>query len=54
MTCGTRLTTSRASWAQMSLEMVSEMKWAEYMAFGKVVFTPSDVRLSNSGRDAGQ
>src|SRR4051794_11051177 len=34
--------------------MVSEMKWAEYMAFGKVVFTPSEVRLSNSGGDAGQ
>ena len=32
----------------MSLEMVSEMKLAEYMTFGKVVFTPSAVRLSNS------
>lgn len=34
----------------MSLEMASEMKWAEYMALGKVVFTPSEVRLSNSGQ----
>lgn len=47
-TCGTRLTTSRASWAQMSLEILSDMKWAEYMTLGKVVFTPSEVCLSNS------
>jgi hypothetical protein len=41
MTCGTMLTTSRANWAQMSLEMTSEMKCAEYMTFGKTVLTPS-------------
>lgn len=48
-TCGTRLTTSRASWAQMSLEMLSEINWAEYMTLGKVAFTPSEVCFSNSG-----